>query len=100
MDFVTYLPTGFFLSNTAYRSNVSGVVKAPFPVFWGVQKTYLGGAVPVPVPDAVRVASPHQPPAHRCPGSAAPAPGHSRAAPAGTRRCASSRFRIPVPPLL
>ncbi len=39
MDFVTYLPTGFFLSNTAFRTNVQGVVKAPFPVFWGVQKT-------------------------------------------------------------
>ena len=39
MDFVTYLPTGFFLSNTAWRSNVTGVVKAPFPVFWGVEKT-------------------------------------------------------------
>jgi len=39
MEFVTFLPTGFFLSNTAWRSNVSGIVKAPFPVFWGVEKT-------------------------------------------------------------
>jgi peptide/nickel transport system substrate-binding protein len=39
MEFVTYLPTGFFLSYQAWRKNVSGVVKAPFPVFWGVQKT-------------------------------------------------------------
>ena len=39
MDFVTYLPTGFFLQYQAWRKNVTGVVKAPFPVFWGVQKT-------------------------------------------------------------
>ena len=38
MEFVTYLPTGFFLSNTAWRTNITGVVKAPFPVFWGVEK--------------------------------------------------------------
>lgn len=36
---VTYIPTGFFLQYTAWRKNVSGVVKAPFPVFWGVQKS-------------------------------------------------------------
>jgi peptide/nickel transport system substrate-binding protein len=36
---VTYGPTGFFLQYQAWRKNVSGVVKAPFPVFWGVQKT-------------------------------------------------------------
>ena len=34
-----YGPTGFFLGYTAWRRNVSGIVKAPFPVFWGVQKT-------------------------------------------------------------
>jgi peptide/nickel transport system substrate-binding protein len=39
MDFVTYVPTGFFLAYQAWRKNVSGVVKAPFPTFWGVQKT-------------------------------------------------------------
>jgi len=38
-EFVTYGPTGFFLQYQAWRKNVSGVVKAPFPVFWGVQKT-------------------------------------------------------------
>ncbi|MCW3473766.1 ABC transporter substrate-binding protein [Limobrevibacterium gyesilva] len=38
-DNVTYGPTGFFLMYQAWRTNVSGVVKAPFPVFWGVQKT-------------------------------------------------------------
>ncbi len=39
MDFVTYAPTGFFLGYQAWRKNVTGIVKAPFPVFWGVQKT-------------------------------------------------------------
>lgn len=38
MDNVTYIPTGFFLQYTAWRKNVTGVVKSPFPVFWGVQK--------------------------------------------------------------
>jgi peptide/nickel transport system substrate-binding protein len=38
MDFVTFIPTGFFLTNTAWRSNVHGIVKAPFPVFWNVHK--------------------------------------------------------------
>ena len=36
---VTYAPTGFFLMYQAWRQNVTGVVKAPFPVFWGVQKS-------------------------------------------------------------
>jgi peptide/nickel transport system substrate-binding protein len=36
---VVYGVTGFFLSYQAWRKNLSGVVKAPFPVFWGVQKT-------------------------------------------------------------
>ena len=36
---VVYGPTGFFLQYQSWRKNVSGVVKAPFPVFWGVQKT-------------------------------------------------------------
>ncbi len=39
MDFVVFGPTGFFLMYQAWRKNVSGIVKAPFPVFWGVQKT-------------------------------------------------------------
>ena len=38
-DDVIYGPTGFFLMYQAWRKNISGVVKAPFPVFWGVQKT-------------------------------------------------------------
>jgi peptide/nickel transport system substrate-binding protein len=39
MDYVTYIPTGFFLQYQSWRKNVNGVVKAPFPVFWGVSKT-------------------------------------------------------------
>jgi peptide/nickel transport system substrate-binding protein len=35
---VVYGPTGFFLGYQAWRKSVSGVVKAPFPVFWGVKK--------------------------------------------------------------
>jgi peptide/nickel transport system substrate-binding protein len=36
---VVYAPTGFFLSYTAWRSNVSGIVKGPLPFFWNVTKT-------------------------------------------------------------
>ena len=39
MDFGLYGPLGFFLMYQGWRKNVSGVVKAPFPVFWGVQKS-------------------------------------------------------------
>ena len=39
MDDVTYVPTGFFKIYQAWRANVSGIVKAPFPVFWDVKKT-------------------------------------------------------------
>ncbi|MBN8872810.1 MAG: ABC transporter substrate-binding protein [Rhodospirillales bacterium] len=39
MDDVVYVPTGFFKAYQAWRKNVSGVVKAPFPVFWDVTKT-------------------------------------------------------------
>ena len=35
---VVYAPTGFFLGYQAWSKKLSGVVKAPFPVFWGVQK--------------------------------------------------------------
>ena len=35
---VVYVPTGFFLGYQAWRKKVTGVVKAPFPVFWGVTK--------------------------------------------------------------
>jgi peptide/nickel transport system substrate-binding protein len=39
MDDVIYIPTGFFKGYQAWRKNLSGVVKAPFPVFWDVSKT-------------------------------------------------------------
>ncbi len=39
MEHVVYIPTGFFKGYQAWRKNVSGVVKAPFPVFWDVTKT-------------------------------------------------------------
>lgn len=39
MDYVTYVPTGFFLQYQSWRKSVNGVVKAPFPVFWGVSKS-------------------------------------------------------------
>ena len=35
---VLYVPTGFFLTYQAWRANVSGIVKGPFPVPWGVSK--------------------------------------------------------------
>ncbi len=38
MDFVVYLPTGFFKAYQAWRTSLTGVVKAPFPVFWDVTK--------------------------------------------------------------
>jgi peptide/nickel transport system substrate-binding protein len=34
-----YAPTGFFLSYTAWRKNISGIAKGPLPFFWGVSKT-------------------------------------------------------------
>ncbi len=39
MDFVTYVPTGFYLGYQAWRSNLAGVTKAPFPLFWGTSKS-------------------------------------------------------------
>ncbi|MFC0410468.1 ABC transporter substrate-binding protein [Roseomonas elaeocarpi] len=38
MDLVTFIPTGFFLGYGAWRKNVTGVSKAPFPLFWNVRK--------------------------------------------------------------
>jgi peptide/nickel transport system substrate-binding protein len=35
---VVYAPTGFFLNYQSWNKKLSGIVKAPFPVFWGVQK--------------------------------------------------------------
>jgi peptide/nickel transport system substrate-binding protein len=39
LEDVIYAPTGFFLSYTAWRKNISGVAKGPLPFFWGVSKT-------------------------------------------------------------
>ena len=39
LDDVVYAPTGFFLSYTAWRKNISGIAKGPLPFFWGVSKT-------------------------------------------------------------
>ena len=39
MDHVVYVPTGFFRMYQAWRKNLSGVAKAPFPVFWDVTKS-------------------------------------------------------------
>lgn len=36
---VVFAPTGFFLAKQAWRANLSGVVSAPYPQFWGVTKT-------------------------------------------------------------
>ena len=36
---VVYAPTGFFLTYTAWRKNVSGITKGPLPFFWGVTKS-------------------------------------------------------------
>jgi len=38
MDHVVYVPTGFYKGYQAWRKNVTGVVKAPFPVPWDVSK--------------------------------------------------------------
>jgi len=39
MEGVVYVPNGFYLSYQAWRRNVSGIVKAPLPFFWGVSKS-------------------------------------------------------------
>jgi peptide/nickel transport system substrate-binding protein len=39
MEFATFLPTGFFKNYQAWRNNLRGFVRAPFPVVWGVAKT-------------------------------------------------------------
>jgi peptide/nickel transport system substrate-binding protein len=38
MDFVTFVPTGFFKGYQSWRKSLSGVQAAPFPVVWGVEK--------------------------------------------------------------
>ncbi|MDB5412892.1 MAG: transporter substrate-binding protein [Rubritepida sp.] len=39
MEFATWIPNGFYLGYQAWRRNVSGIVKAPLPIFWGVSKS-------------------------------------------------------------
>src|SRR6266446_7726064 len=39
LEDVVYAPTGFFLTYTAWRTNVSGIAKGPLPFFWDVSKT-------------------------------------------------------------
>ena len=38
VDHVLYAPLGVMLHH-AWRKNVSGIVQAPLPLFWGVSKT-------------------------------------------------------------
>jgi peptide/nickel transport system substrate-binding protein len=35
---IPYVPTGQFVISTAYRSNIEGVISAPIPFFWNVEK--------------------------------------------------------------
>jgi peptide/nickel transport system substrate-binding protein len=39
LEDVVFAPVGMFLAYQAWRSNVSGVSRGPFPVFWGVGKS-------------------------------------------------------------
>jgi peptide/nickel transport system substrate-binding protein len=39
MDYVPFIPTGFFLGYTAWRRGVEGIVQSPFPAFWDVRKS-------------------------------------------------------------
>ncbi len=39
LENVTYAPTGFFLTYTAWNKKVTGVTKGPIPTFWGVAKS-------------------------------------------------------------
>jgi len=39
VDHVLYAPLGVMLQHHAWRKNVSGIVQAPLPLFWGVSKT-------------------------------------------------------------
>jgi peptide/nickel transport system substrate-binding protein len=38
IDYVSYIPTGQFFLPMAWRRNVSGIQKAPLPIFFGVRK--------------------------------------------------------------
>jgi peptide/nickel transport system substrate-binding protein len=39
LDHVVYAPLGFFLRQTAWRKNVTGIAPGPLPFFWNVSKT-------------------------------------------------------------
>ncbi len=39
MESVTWIPTGFYKSFQAWRSNIDGIANGPLPWFWGVKKT-------------------------------------------------------------
>src|SRR5258708_5742448 len=41
LDNVVYAPLGWYMRHFAWRTNVTGIVKAPLPFFWGVSKTVL-----------------------------------------------------------
>jgi peptide/nickel transport system substrate-binding protein len=38
-EVVPFIPLGLSFQPTAYRSNLSGFARSPYPVFWGVQRT-------------------------------------------------------------
>ena len=38
-DYVPYIPTGQYIQATAWRSNVTGLLRGPAPVFWNAEKT-------------------------------------------------------------
>ena len=38
LEHVPYAPLGVMLQHHAWRKNVSGIVPAPLPLFWGVSK--------------------------------------------------------------
>ena len=37
-EFVPYIPTGQFLTWRAFRKNLSGVLDAPIPFLWNIEK--------------------------------------------------------------
>lgn len=39
LDHVVYAPLGVLMRHYAWRKNVSGIMQAPLPLFWGVSKT-------------------------------------------------------------
>ena len=38
LDFVPYIPLGQYIQSTAWRSNLTGLLRGPAPVFWNVRK--------------------------------------------------------------